>query len=253
MSLPGVVIVDDGTDALAIETTRALRATGIAAKWVAAGDLARVPLRLTTRSAQIDGCHVGVVVFRAEWRSCFAQGFEEADEDFCSAETQAAWLSLLDLGSVLAINKSDPELWFSDMEWPVWRRRLEDAGVPVTPLEVGEATAGDNCHWLLWGGGVAGQPGPRAARCLAAALTSQRLGDASLWLQGRRIDGAKARTAEAAAAVLASHGAALAEVALAADDSVLSCTCRPVIRSDRALGAAVRGILKAVDDHLRHR
>src|SRR5215216_2617418 len=179
-----VVVVDDGTDALAADAARALRAAGTPVRPIAAGDLARAPLELTATTARLDGSEVGAVLFRAGWRSWLAEGFEEQDADFCSSETVAAWLSLLDLESVLAINRSDPELWFSSAEWPVWRRRLEQAGVPVTPLEIGEASGADDRHWLPWGGGVARQPGARAARCLAAALSAQPAKATTLWLDG---------------------------------------------------------------------
>ena len=248
-----VVVVDDGADAVAAETVRALRARRTPTMSIRAGDLARSPLRLSSGSAALDGHNVAAVLFRADWRSWFAEGFVDEDADFCSAETAAAWLALLDLDTVLAINRSDAELWFSSVEWPVWRGRLERAGVPVTALEVGCVADGQERDWLLWGGGTARLPGVNAARCFAAALPLQPASTSTIWLEGRCLDGPSSPVAEAAAAVLAAHGAKLAGIVLAADGTVLSCTCRPALTGERAIAATAQAIVEELDDHLRHR
>lgn len=247
------VIVDDGTDPVAGEAMRSLRATPTAVRRLAAGDLARAPLELTGTGARLAGREVGAVFFRAATRTWFANGFEEADAEFCNAETASAWMALLDLEPVLAINRSDAELWFSDSEWSVWRRRLIEAGVAVTPLTVGAATSTDERRWMPWGGGLARMPGPRAARCLAAAEPVHSVARTSVWLRASVVAGDSSPGARAAAAVMADHGATFAEVRVAGDDTVFACSSRPLMPSASEAVAAGRRIAEEIDDHLRGR
>jgi len=243
---PVVAVVDDGRDSLAAHVARLLAARGREVVHVPAAELARARLELSSSGARLNGRPLAAVLFRARLPGWFADGFEAEDAQFCHGETAAAWMAVLDHEPILAINRLDPQLWFTHVEWPAWWKRLEAAGLPVAPVDVGEVEGG---RWLPWTGGVAQPPGPGAARCFAAATTTRQPERVSVWLRGRHVAGDRSASAQAASCVLADHGAAFAQVAVGADDSIVTCTAHPTVAPDRAAAA----ITEELDAHLRRR
>ena len=242
---PTVAVIDDGGDALASQVARRLAARGREPLVIDAAGLAKAALELSASGVSVNGRPLAAVLFRARLPGWFADGFVAQDAPFCHGEAAAAWMAILEHESVLAINRLDPQLWFTHVEWPCWWKRLEAAGVPVAPIEVGDVAAPD-ARWLPWSGGVARWPGVHAARCFASAWTSQPPIRVGVWLRGRHLAGHRAACGEAAAGVLAGHGAVFAEIATTAEETVVSCTAHPTSAVERAAGA----LTEEIDAHL---
>lgn len=240
MSQSCAVVVHDGDDRLARAVTDVLRSKRIEVRELSSGELARAPLELTSSEARLGDRRIRAALMNVGGIGTFADGFVPSDAAFCNAETAAAWLTVLNLDSVVAVNRPDAELWFSSAEWPVWHRRLEAAGVPVVAPEVGDAEQPAGRCWMPWCGGFASPPTRDVLRCFGAALVDERPAATGLWLDGRRIGGEGGSIAGAAAAILAEHGARLAQIRSAADGSVVSCRgwpSEPVADIDTTAGA----------------
>jgi hypothetical protein len=246
------VVVDDESDGLAAATSDALRRLGIAVRDIRARELALVRLDLDARGAAVDGRRVGAVFFRARPRATFAGDFGERDRAFSSSEARAAWLEVTNLSSVAAVNRLDPETWFTFSEWPTWRRRTALAGVPLAKLVVGAADSDGNAFWLPWGGGVAAAPPPLVRKAFGAAVVSAKRLNRAIWCYGSVVAGADSQATRLAGGVLKSFGVNLAEIVTAEDGSFVSCTAHPIVPEHATAQTATR-IAKALDADLHRR
>ena len=246
------VVVDDGSDGVAAATSDALRRLGIAVRDIPARELALVRLDLDAHGAAVEGCRVGAVFFRARPRASFAADFGERDRAFSSSEARAAWLEVTNLPSVAAVNRLDPETWFTFSEWPTWRRRTALAGVPAAKLVVGAADGGSEAFWLPWGGGVAALPPPLVRRAFGAAVVSATQLNRATWCYGNVVAGTDSHATRLAGGVLESFGVHLAEIVTAEDGSFVSCTAHPTVPEHATAQTATR-IAKALDADLHRR
>jgi hypothetical protein len=246
------VVVDDGSDGVAAATSEALRRLGVAVRDIPARELALARLDLDAHGAAVDGRRVGAVLFRARPRATFAADFGERDRAFTSSEARAAWLQVTNLPSVAAVNRLDPETWFTFSEWPTWRRRTARAGVPLAKLVVGAADNDKEAFWLPWGGGVAAVPPPLVRRAFGAAVVSATRLNRAIWCYGSVVAGTESYATQLAGGVLESFGVHLAEIVTAEDGSLVSCTAHPTVPEHATAQTATR-IAKALDADLRRR
>jgi hypothetical protein len=195
---------------------------------------------------------VGAVLFRARPRANFAAGFGERDEAFTSSEVRAAWLAVTNLPAVTAVNRLDPETWFTFSEWPTWRRRMVRGRVAVAELAAGGADGGGAAHWFPWGGGVAAAPPPLVRRAFGAAVVTATELNRATWCYGALVAGTSSYTARIAGRVLESFGVNLAEIVTAEDGAFVSCTAHPTVPA-RATRTTATRIARMLDETLRRR
>jgi hypothetical protein len=250
-----VVVVDDGDDPLANAVHDALRESGVATLRLMGRSLARTRVEVTADDVRVRDRRVAAVLFRASTGDGLAEGFHADDASFSSSEARAAWLAALHSPSVIAVNRIDPEVWFAFADWPIWRRRLADAGVPLAPLAVGDVDTGADGAWLPWGGGVA-RPRPRAVRrVFGAAVTSATSLETAVVAASDVVDGADGADGEVArsvADVLASWGVSLAGLVIDEQGRVVSATATPTI-SEAVAPAAARRLTEVLTAHLHRR
>ena len=206
-----------------------LAAAGRQAQLLRPGALALSDVRVDAGSCELSGSPIEAAVFRAVPTASFADGFTDEDAGFSSAEARAVWLHLLSLSSVCAINRGDCDLWFVSSEWPVWRRRLGAAGVPLSRIVVGDHVVDERGYWMQWTGGVGAAPDLLAARCFAATIVLGDRPTRSLWCVGSVLDGPRDGAVMHAGNVLTSHGVALASIDVDVDGRIAAVNTIPSI------------------------
>jgi hypothetical protein len=213
--------------------------------------LALARIDLDADHAKVEGRRVGALFVRALPRADFGGGFAPDDAAFSSSEVRSALLAVMALPSVAVVNRATPETWFSFSEWPAWRRRMGQAGVPLAALSTGGGDAPSGAWWLLWGGGIVPVPSREARKAFGAAVFAAEQLRRSLWCYGEIVAGASTPSARLAGRVLARFGINLAEIVTCDDDRFVSCTTHPAVPEQTA-GVAER-IAVALDGHLRRR
>jgi hypothetical protein len=236
-----VVIVAHEGDELADAFERACWRRGHRPLRVDARRLCDRRVRLAAGELAVDGRAVAAVLFRVQPDDSVSVGFADADRPFADRETIAVWLAGAKLPGVIAFNGYDAEAWFRGLGWVVWRERLLEAGVPVTPARFGDGPERGSSVWRPYRVG-----GERAA---PTAATRRALGTAScpagprrrhLAVGGGLVAGQVSRTAERAAVTLAAGGIALAEIATDDEDRVVTVDPHPLLATDEAALAAAR-------------
>jgi hypothetical protein len=233
-----VVVVDDGDDPLAEAVHEALRSAGAASFRLHARALARTRVEVTVDEARVRRRRVRAVLFRATPGGDLAAGFHSDDVSFSSNEARASWLALLNATSVVAVNRADPEVWFALADWPVWRRRLAAAGVPLAPLAVGDVDIAADACWLPWGGGITRPKARSARRAFGAAVVPTQTLTRVLAAGGHVVDGADGEGVRAAAHALSAWGVSLAGVLVDEAGRVVSATAFPPVPRHAAPAAA---------------
>lgn len=184
------LVVGGEGDLVADAAGDALRRRGVPARRLLPGELAAAPLTVEPEGAALDGRPVAGVAFLARPGDRFSGDFESADQGFADNEVRALWSALLCLPGLWTLNRGDAATWFSSSEWPLWRRRLGAAGVPLAPLTVGGEPADGDAGWLPYtGGGVGPLPPAGAGPYLAAAYATAPETSTAVWCCGRRLDG----------------------------------------------------------------
>lgn len=241
MSAAGwVVVVDDGDDPLANAVHAALDLRGASVLRLRADALAATRLELRGDEAQVRGQRVRAVLFRAMPGGALAAGFHDDDESFSSSEARAAWLALLQLPSVIAINRADPETWFALSDWPIWRRRLAGARIPLAPLAVGDVDVGPDATWLPWGGGIARVKTQAVRRVFGAAVVPSRELTHVVVADGESVEAGDGEGVRGAVEVLRRWGVLLAGIVVDDKGRVVSATAAPFIPTSVASAAARR-------------
>jgi hypothetical protein len=153
-----------------------------------------------------------------------------SDQPFCDAEIRAIWLAALNLDSILAVNKYDAVAWFEGLNWPVWRRKLIHAGIPVSKFWFGDTTLRTSCVWYPYTSQEARPaPGYHAKRVLGSALTESTLIQKSLIIGKDIVAGKQTRSILSTAELLADAGVCIAEVATDAYDNIVTVNTQPTI------------------------
>jgi hypothetical protein len=247
-----VVVVDDGDDPLADAVDEALRQDGVTTLRLAGRALARTRVELTADDVRVRGRRVRAVLFRASPGGGLAAGFRVDDASFSSSEARAAWLAVLHAPSVVAVNRADAEVWFALADWPIWRRRLAAAGVPLAPLAAGAVDVGPDASWLPWGGGVATPKTRAVRRAFGAAMVPTKSLASAVVAGGAVVDGTDGEGVRAAAAELSRWGVSLAGVVADEDGRVVSATAAPSVTAAVA-PAAARRLTEVLTAHLHRR
>ena len=227
--LPGIAVVAEDADPVARAVEAKMRQLRRRVLYIPTSELASIPLQIVDDSLLLQREAISAVLFRARPDSHFGGNFVESDASFSSNEARATWLAALNLPSVCAINRADEELWFSNAEWPIWRRRLISEGIPVVSLSVGDIDSLNDrpVVWMPWGGVFAHPPGPYARRAFATALIPAEGIHVTLWCCGSPIDGPGDGFIRGAASVMSSHGIELASIVSDSTDRIVSCTAYP--------------------------
>jgi hypothetical protein len=191
-----------------------------------------------------------VILFRAFPDSTFSVGFDAEDQPFCNSEIGAAWLAALNLDSVLAVNRYDATAWFEGLGWPVWRRWLAAAGVPLSPFAFGDAGAEDLDGWHPYATGLReALPPASTRRILGAAFTASLSAATVLAVAGVPPRDEMSAAIREAARVLDACGLRIAEIGADAEGRVLAVNPQPSI-SDEALSPVVRRLAELYHAHL---
>lgn len=215
--------------------------------------LASAPLTVTPDGAAWDGRPVAGVAFLARPGGPFSDGFDDGDASFADNETRALWSAVLSLPGLWTLNRGDAETWFTSSEWPVWRRRLGDAGVPLAPLHVGGEAADGDAGWLPYGGGGVGPlPPAGAGPYLAAAFAAAPEESTAVWCCGRRLDGPAGAADRRLAAAMERWGCRYFAASFDGDGRLLRLLTFPDIADPVVAADAGRRIAEDADAH-RHR
>jgi hypothetical protein len=172
-----------GNDRVGAGVARRLREVGHTVLELPTGELASVPLELRKDTAWIGDRRLEAALFFSSPGTCFSAGFVPTDQGFVDNETRATWLTVLSLPSVWTLNRPDPEVWFTNAEWTVWRQRLRHSGVGVAPLDAGCVEAGR--PWLPYcGESIASMPATQVGTFMAAAFLRETETHTTIWCCG---------------------------------------------------------------------
>jgi hypothetical protein len=230
-------LVGDRRDGLLIEVARALAEGDHPTVWLDPDALASTPCTLSPRGVRVAGVELHAVLFRARPHRAFADGFRADDLEFASAEARAVWLAALALTSVAAPNRFSAEEWYSSAEWPIWRRRFDDAGVPTAPALGG--APGDEVAWLPYSSsGRHAAPGPATRAITGATLVEAGALSSSVVCLGAVIEGPDTEPVRRAAAVMEDHGSRLVGIVADEEGRILLATAHPEVARDTARRAA---------------
>jgi hypothetical protein len=250
----GIIIIGNDTDRLADAVTTKLTIRGIWALQIGPGVLGDLSVSLSGDTFRVEGRRVGGVFFRAFPDTGFSLSYDLEDQPFCDAEVGATWLAAMQLDSVLAINRYDATAWFEGLIWPVWRRRLVAAAVPVSRLAIGDVAAGDGWAWYPYCTGLPeALPSLETRRVLGAALTPEPSAEESLTVDGIVAAGATTAGVLAAARALADGGLRIAKIVTDGKGRVLSVNPHPCIVEDEILGRVTDLLVDLYYAHLHRR
>ncbi len=240
-----------GDDPLAARTAELLRCRGVDVVEAGAAELADLTVTVGPESVEAGGVEIGAIVLRTPPGATPAARFTERDRSFAASEVSAAWLAACHAPSVLAVNRLDAEGWFEGPHWPVWRRRLRDAGVELSPLSIGAAASGS--HWRPYTGRFdRAAPAEPVRRALGTALADGPLTGITLFADGRAAAGGAPEPAARAARLLRDHGLWLVSVAHDSEARVAAIDPFPFVSPDLVDDIAAR-LAAHVHDHLRSR
>ena len=173
-----------GLDRVGAGVARRLREAGHTVLELRAEELGAAPLELRRDTAWIGDQRLAAAFFFSSPGARFSAGFVTEDQGFVDSETRSNWLTVLSLPSVWTLNRPDPEVWFSNAEWMVWRHRLRRSGVGVTPLEAGRIEADDR-PWLPYcGAQTATMPAASVGAFMGAAHTQEGETNTTVWCCG---------------------------------------------------------------------
>lgn len=252
MEEPCVAVVSSHADSLASEVSATLRARGIRTRDVSPGALGTLHVDLREDVFSIDGQPVGGIFFRSSPDSTFSEGFLADDRSFCDAEIGATWLAALHLESIVAVNRYDAIAWFEGLDWPVWRRRLIEAGIPVSPFGFGEVRAEGPLYWCPYKScavEVASDPATRGV--LGSAVTSSVHKQTTLMVCNYVIRGEANSNVLDAGKLLHEAGVRLAQIATDLDGRILLVNTQPVISDIHSVKPAVDLLAGLYHAHLR--
>jgi hypothetical protein len=239
MNESSIVVVNVPEDSLANLIATKLQAQGTHVLHVTPDALGSLQTSLENDSFDVDGRPVGGILFRSSPNAFFSTGFKTEDQRFCDAEIRAAWLAALHLESVLAVNRYDAVAWFEGLDWPVWRRRLIQAGIPAAPFAVGDVASDPSYAWYPYVSHYAHSvPGAKTRKILGSALTQAVPAQVSLLVGDEIVAGKATPAVLAASELLRDAGVRIAEIVTDADERIITVNTLPMI-SDAQLGELV--------------
>jgi hypothetical protein len=246
-----VIVVSDHADEVSGAVANNLQVEGIPVVYAGPGALGDLCVHLRGDSFAVNGQSVGGIFLRSSPESVFGEGFAARDRAFCDAEIRAVWLAALHLESVLAINRYDPAAWFEAAGWPVWRWRLIEAGVPVSPFGFGDVEVQGARSWYPYRSSRAQSVPSRATRrVMGCALAQSTWKQVSLVVCGHVLEGELSSSVESAAQLLNESGVQIAEIATDNDGCVLSVNTQPRISEARTVEQAGQLIGEAYRAHM---
>ncbi len=248
--MPSIAVIGEQSDTLCRSLARALSADGVPVLRSTPGELSSLKVSLGEEMMLVEGQVVAGVFFHCHPDRCFSDGYVAEDRAFCDAETRAIWLSALNLGAVLAINRYDATAWFEGLGWASWRRRLREAGIPVADIHVGGGRHSTG-HWQLFASGHQRPlPRPEVQRCLAAAVTESEHSRSVVAVGGEILGGCSSPSAHAAAALLAEEGIWLAQLQLDQHGALLGVDPVPRVEDSASIQQITRRAQGAFHEHL---
>jgi len=222
---PLALVVGVDSDAVAGSLTTGLRGRAWEVIQLPPDSLASTTLHVQGDAAFLAQRPLAAVAFCGFPTWSQNRGFAPEDDAFCGAEARAAWLGVLQLRTVSAINRWDAEVWYSSSEWSVWRRRFVRAGVPLSAVSVGKAHAAPEWTWLPWGGaGFQARPQAGACHALASATLPARGLHRSIWCDGTVLTGDMSPVLMRAGTVLRQYGVRYATLLLDEDERIVTAT-----------------------------
>jgi hypothetical protein len=249
------LVVADAADPLARIVSGALALRQFTVRDVEAGQLALLPLVLFSERVRVDGHFLDAVAFFTDPTTSFSADFAGEDRDFCDAEVRATWLAIVNSPAVATVTRWRPEEWSSLGEWAVWRRRMIDHGVCVSPMSFGEnGDTSVDATWFPFSSGTAHRiPGLFGRRSLAPAVSGARLAASSIYCCGEIVAGPDTPHVRSAVAVLEQYGTRLAAIMLDEQGRVLMCTSRPAIPEGSVACLVAEKIAEYLDAAVSHR
>lgn len=246
---PGVLLlIGSAADETSQGACERLEGLGSAWRSLAPEELASACVTLSSDGARLDGEPVAGVIFLGRPSAGLSDAFAESDQGFADHETRALWVALLSHPNVWTVNRADTDLWFTHSEWPIWRRRLQAAGVTVAPLTAGGEPGDEDAGWLPYtGGGVGPLPPAGVGPFLGAAYATEPEATVAFWCCGRRLGGEPTPTEAALAWTMAEHDCRYFAATLDSLGRVLRLTIFPEI--DSPVLAAEAGRLLAEEAH----
>jgi hypothetical protein len=249
-----IVVISHSEDELSALITAILRKQGTRVMHIVPGALGSSQISLQGDVFLIDGWPISGVLFRASPESIFSDEFEASDQSFCDAEIRAVWLAALNLDVILAVNKYDAMTWFEGLGWPIWRRRLIDAGIPVSKFLFGDTTLQTLRVWYPYtrqeGRPV---PGDNTRRILGSALTVSTSIQNSLIIGKDIVAGRQAHSIQAAADLLADSGISIAEITTDVNDNILTVNTLPTISNVQIGNMVSHRVAEMFHAHLHSR
>jgi hypothetical protein len=250
----GIVVISHPEDKLSVLITAILRSQGIRVMHILPGALTSSQISLRSNLLSISGFQIGGVLFRASPETPFSDEFELNDQPFCDAEIRAVLLAALNLESVLAVNKYDAMTWFEGLGWPVWRRKLIHAGIPVSEFQFGESALQESGAWYPYGSQNArAAPGYYTKKALGSALTESVPVQHNFIIGKDIVVGERTVTMIDTAEFLANAGVYIAEVTTDIHDNILTVNTLPTISNDQIASLVSYRITEIFNAHLHSR
>lgn len=194
------------------------------------------------------------ILFRSVPDTTFSEGFALADRRFCDAEIRAVWLAALNLKTILAVNRYDAVAWFEGTNWPIWRRRLLEAEIPVSPFYFGNHLQESNIYWYPYLS-TENRPAPGAVtkRMLAPALTQNKPFQENLIVWGNVVFDSNQPYMTDVAKLLENAGIRIALVSTDSNGHILSINTQPMLANKKITNEAAQIIVDGFYDHLYSR
>jgi len=249
-----IVVVARGSDLLAQAASTLLMKHGFQVSFLTPSTLGSISITLREELVFILGKRVDGILFRALPQSLFCQDFAIEDQSFSNTETRAAWLSALNLGSLLAVNRYDARAWFEGIGWSQWRSRLIEAGIPVSPFSIGTAHLASPHFWYPYMSNLSRPaPGNHSRRIFGAAVTPSRQTNVSLMVYGKIVSGAESSTVRACMGLLYNFGISIATVTTDLDDKVLEVDTQPIVSGQDLIQVVAQILCEGFRAHLYRR
>jgi len=249
-----VAIVSNETEQLSKYVENALIERTIPVIRLTPGDLGDLQTSLQEEVFKIKGLQIRGLFFRVPTHSAFCLSFILEDQPFCDAEVRAAWLAACHLDSVLAINRYDAAAWFEGASWPIWRRKLIKARIPVSPFEMGDINSTDSWSWYPYGSCI-----PRSAptrtirRIFGTALTQRNQKNACLIVYNEVFSGKVNKVVLETYKLLETNGVCIAEISTDYEDNVICVNTQPKIDDDVIAEQVAQLIAGKLYEHLYRR
>lgn len=231
---PTVVVVSKGSDLLSKFFSEELHLKNIEVKEISEDILGDVQLSLKREVLTIEGHPIIGILFRAIPSSTFTKNFIDEDQRFCDAEIRATWLAALHLDSILVVNRYDAIAWFEGVNWPVWRRRFIQGGLPVSRFIFGDFNVKGRWSWYPYKYSLP-YPPPSKIMCqfMGSALTPYVKRHASLVVCNEIVSGEEKPSAIAASNFLTNKGIQIAKITSDQKGLIVTVDTQPEISEAR--------------------